>query len=159
MNKLLLYATIDESHKNNVEQKKSETNKYIRCTYIYIKFKNDKTILVLKVRVRNWKKSKNSDQEKSAKQGFLVYSLFVNLGDDECVHSFNKLLYSVFVLYLYKYLCMYSVFSVCMCIHVHNFTPRMRASLFQEWPLIMADMIMFAYSNSSDVIYNIVDLI
>lgn len=61
MNKLLLYATIDEPHKNNVEQKKSETNKYIRCTYIYIKFKNDKTILVLKVRVRNWKKSKNSD--------------------------------------------------------------------------------------------------
>lgn len=68
MNKLLLYATIvDESHKNNVEQKKPETKKYIGCTYIYIKFKKDKTSLVLKVRVRNWKKSKNSDWEKSTK--------------------------------------------------------------------------------------------
>lgn len=55
-----------KSHKYNVEQKKSETKEYILCNCICSKFKKDKTNLMLKVKVVNLKRSKNSDRKQSS---------------------------------------------------------------------------------------------
>lgn len=74
---------MDEYHKHNVEQKKPETKEYILYNPIYIKFKNYRTNLVLKVRVVNLKGSKKSVKKKSTMLGYWSTSniLLLDFGD------------------------------------------------------------------------------